>query len=169
MFLNTTYNSSSYAYNSYGTALKQQQVNTTAKSNPDGNNNNDTSKHRDTFGTVALRLMSDREYDAFERATEHMHSGDKKNLAENVDDFTNDYLETKEVLHGKTMMDTLNDHDDSFNHLQSEYNKYGGMENVLSNAVSTLKSVIGGNNQDIINFITRYQATLSIDKLDLTV
>jgi hypothetical protein len=171
MFVNSSFNNSAYAFDNYGTNLKQQreQRNTTAnRSNEDAHKTVASSKDRTTYGTVALRLMSDKEYSSFDRATEYLHAYEKKNFAESVDKFTNDYLESKDVLNGKSMSELLHDKEDNISHLQEEYNTYGGMEGVLDNALRTIKSIVGGDNQSIINFIQKFQATMSVQKLDLT-
>lgn len=169
MFINSSLNSSSYAYNSYGANLKQQKEQT-SKSNADGSKATSSTQERVTYGTVALRLMSDEEYSAFTRSTEHDTTTNKKKYAQSVDDLTNMFMETKDILHGKGMLQVLQDDEDSFNHLQSEYKKFNGMESVLDNALKTIKSIVGTTeNQDIVNFINKFQATLSVDKLDLKV
>jgi hypothetical protein len=172
MFINSSFRNSAYAYDNYGTNIKQQKEqrnSTTNKSNEDAHKSTTQEKDRTTYGTIALRLMSDKEYSAFDRSVEHMNPLEKKAYAEDLEKFTNDYLESKDVLHGKNMVELLQDHEDNFSHLQEEYNNYGGMEGVLDNALKTIKSIVGGDNQSLINFIQRFQATLNIQKLDLTV
>jgi hypothetical protein len=172
MFVNSSYVNSAYAFDSYGTNLKQQKEQrdkSTNKSNEDGHKNNLAQKDRVTYGTVALRLMSDKEYTAFDRVTETLHTQAKKSYAEVVDSFTNDYLEEKHVLHGKSMYDTLHDHDESFTELQKGYNTYGGMDGVLDNALNNISTDGNSDNQSIITFIKRFQASLTVEKLDLTV
>ena len=114
---------------------------------------------RDTYGVNILEIMSDSEYNNFEKVTEYTNYSNKHEFAKSLEDITTDFLKKENLLNDDSEI------------LKESYMKVGGMPTILEKQldeyITKIKSLIGGNYDDLVQFINKYSNSLKYSPIDL--
>jgi hypothetical protein len=134
-------------------------------------NNIETFEPRETYGIMVLELMSDEEYSNFKRVTEFDNSSNTYEYARNIEQLASDYLKSNEIIEDETITKAVNTKNKDLEELKSEYDEIGGMQTIfdseLGKYIEKVKSMVGGNVQDLIRFMNNYSNSLKYSQIDL--
>jgi hypothetical protein len=127
---------------------------------------------RETYGISILEIMSNTEYDKFEKLTEYVGVSNKYEFAKTIEEIASDYLKEEDVINeDETITKAINTDSITQEEVQKAYDSAGGMSEIfeqqLEEYITKIKSLIGGNYQDIVSFITDYSTSLKFSSIDL--